>query len=109
MNDILNVIYSGLLTVGISVVGFFVKRCFGSLDGKAEKAELQKCAEEIKEFRSQYATKEEVREIRTQMTEMKSSINFLKEETVRKSDFIRVTGEISSKIDDLSKYLRGKL
>ncbi|MCM1419433.1 MAG: hypothetical protein NC084_09745 [Bacteroides sp.] len=108
MNEILNVIYSGLLTVGITVVGFFLKRCFSDLDGKAEKAELQKCAEEVKEFRSQYATKEEVREIRTQMNEMKSSIEFLKEETVRKSDFIRVTTEISAKIDDLSAYLRGK-
>lgn len=109
MNETLNLIYSGLLTVGISVVGFFVKRCFGSLDGKAEKSELQKCAEEIKEFRSQYATKEEVREIRNQMTEMKSSIDFLKENTVRKSDFIRITTEISSKIDNLSTYLRGKI
>lgn len=109
MNETLNLIYSGLLTVGISVVSFFLKRCFVNLDGKAEKAELQKCAEEVKEFRNQYATKEEVREIRTQMNEMKSSIEFLKEETVRKSDFIRVTGEISSKIDELSKYLRGKL
>lgn len=109
MNETLNLIYSGLLTAGISVVSFFLKRCFVNLDGKAEKAELQKCTEEVKEFRSQYATKEEVREIRNQMSDMKSSIEFLKEETVRKGDFIRVTGEISSKIDDLSKYLRGKL
>lgn len=109
MNEILNVIYSGLLTVGITIVGFFLKRCFNDLDGKAGKAELQKCAEEVKDFRNQYATKEEVREIRTQMSEMKSSIEFLKEETVRKSDFIRITTEISSKIDDLSTYLRGKI
>lgn len=109
MNETLNLIYSGLLTVGISVVSFFLKRCFVNLDGKAEKAELQKCAEEIKEFRNRYASKEEVREIRNQMSEMKSSIEFLKENTVRKDDFIRITGGISSKIDDLSTYLRGKL
>lgn len=108
MNETLNLIYSGLLTVGISVVSFFVKRCFSDLDGKAAKSELQKCTEEVKEFRNRYATKEEVREIRTQMKEMKTSIDFLKENTVRKDDFIRITGGISSKIDDLSTYLRGK-
>ena len=32
-----------------------------------------------------------------------------KEETVRKNDFVRVTAEISGKIDDLSSYLRGKI
>ncbi len=132
MDEILNVIYSSLLTIGIGVVGFFIKRCFSSLDGKADKTELekhvddfkdlrteieekaskgeiQKYAEEMKELRYQYATKEEIKDIRSQMNEMKSSIEFLKEETVRKSDFIRVTTEISGKIDDLSKYLRGKL
>lgn len=109
MEATLNVIYSGLLTVGITVVGFFLKRCFNELDGKAGKADTQKCNEEIREFRNQFASKEEVREIRTQMGEMKTSIDFLKEETVRKSDFIRITTEISAKIDDLSGYLRGKI
>lgn len=109
MDSILNVVYSGLLTVGITVVGFFLKRCFSDLDNKANKSDTQKCVEDIRDFRNQFASKEEVREIRTQMSEMKSSIDFLKEETVRKSDFVRVTTEISAKIDDLAAYLRGKI
>lgn len=155
MEEIMNNIYSALLTVGVSIIGFFVKRCFDSLDKKADKedcdkiaadviniredveqlpdrddihaiitdmkdikheiehkgdsADVQKLSEDIRSFRREYATKEELREIRSQMNEMKSSIDFLKEETVRKSDFVRVTTEISSKIDDLSSYLRGKL
>ena len=132
MEEIMNNIYSALLTVGVSIIGFFVKRCFDSLDKKADKSdfdaineefkgirheidqktssqEVDKISEDMKNFRREYATKEELKEIRSQMNEMKSSIDFLKEETVRKSDFVRVTTEISSKIDDLSSYLRGKL
>ena len=125
MDEIMNMIYSGLLTVGVGVVGFFLKRCFAQIDEKANKAdikslretvedkaeqsELDKTAEEIREFRQTYATKEQVRETQNQMKELKSSVEFLKENTVRKDDFVRVTTEISSKIDDLSAYLRGKI
>ena len=155
MEEILNHIYSTVLTLGIGVVGFFVKRSFDSLDKKADKEEykkvtddirairaeidqkssrddiqavaadykeikheieqkgsgeeIRKLSDDLKNFRKEYATKEELKEIRSQMNEMKSSIDFLKEETVRKSDFIRVTAEIAAKIDDLSSYLRGKI
>ena len=70
---------------------------------------VDKTADEIKEFRQTYATKEQMKETQNQMKELKSSVEFLKENTVRKDDFIRVTTEISSKIDDLSAYLRGKI
>lgn len=109
MDEILNVIYSGLLTVGISVLGFFIKRCFNDMDKKADKTDVEKCTEDVKEFRSIYATKEEVKEIRAQMNDMRESIEFLKENTVRKNDFVRVTTEISGKLDDLNTFLRGKL
>ncbi|MGN0619102.1 MAG: hypothetical protein ACI4J7_08790 [Ruminiclostridium sp.] len=109
MENLMDIIYNGVLTVGISIVGFFLKRCFTQLDSKAEKAELEKTKDEIKEFRQQYATKEQVKEIQSQMHDLKNSIDFLKEETVRKNDFVRVTAEISGKIDDLSSYLRGKI
>ena len=155
MEEIMNHIYSALLTIGVGVVGFFVKRSFDSLDKKADKedftkisdevktlrqdvellpdkedlhalvtdmrdirrdvehkcdcSDAQKVAEDLKGFRREFATKEELREIRSQMNEVKSSVEFLKENAVRKSDFVRVTADITSKIDDLSSYLRGKL
>ncbi len=125
MDEIMSTIYSGLLTVGVGVVGFFLKRCFSQIDEKAnktdikslketiedkvEQSELDKTADEIKEFRQTYATKEQMKETQNQMKELKTSVEFLKENTVRKDDFIRVTTEISSKIDDLSAYLRGKI
>ncbi len=109
MDEIMSTLYSGLLTVGIGVVGFFLKRCFSSLDNKAEKSDLEKTDREIDNFRRSYATKEELKEVKTQMKDIKDAVEFLKENTVRKNDFVRVTGEISSKIDDLSTYLRGKI
>ena len=132
MEEILNPIYSTVLTLGIGVVGFFVKRSFDSIDTKAGKdevkkavedikalreeleekspyGEVQRLADDIKNFRREYATKEELKEIRSQMNEVKASVEFLKENAVRKSDFVRVTADITSKIDDLSSYLRGKL
>lgn len=132
MEEILNRIYSTVLTLGIGVVGFFVKRSFDSIDTKAGKddvkkavedikalreeleekspsGEVQRLADDIKNFRREYATKEELKEIRSQMNEVKASVEFLKENAVRKSDFVRVTADITSKIDDLSSYLRGKL
>lgn len=125
MDEIMNTIYSGLLTVGVGVVGFFLKRCFSQIDekanksdvkslretieDKAEQTELNKTIDEIREFRQTYATKEQMKETQNQMKELKSSVEFLKENTVRKDDFVRVTTEISSKIDDLSAYLRGKI
>lgn len=109
MDNVMEIIYNGVLTVGISIVGFFLKRCFTQLDSKAEKTELEKTKDDVKEFRQQYATKEQVKEIRSQMSDMKESIEFLKEETVRKNDFVRITTEISGKIDELSAYLRGKI
>ena len=130
MEEILNHIYSTVLTLGIGVVGFFVKRSFDSIDTKAGKDEfkkavddikalheeleekspsgdVQRLADDVKSFQKEYATKEELKEIRSQIGEIKGSIDFLKEETVRKQDFIRITTEISSKIDDLASYLRG--
>lgn len=155
MEEIMNHIYSALLTIGVGVVGFFVKRSFDSLDKKADKedftkisdevktlrqdveqlpdrddlhalmsdmkeirhdvehkcdcADAQKVADDLKGFRREFATKEELKEIRSQMNEVKASVEFLKENAVRKSDFVRVTADITSKIDDLSSYLRGKL
>ncbi|MBR1833789.1 MAG: hypothetical protein IJ784_15390 [Ruminiclostridium sp.] len=155
MEEVLNHIYSVVLTLGISIVGFFVKRSFDNLDKKADKedckkvvddikalrsemeqksdsndlktvicdfkdirrevelksdcTDVQKLADDLKSFRKEYATKEELKEIRSQMNEVKASVEFLKENAVRKSDFVRVTADITSKIDDLSSYLRGKL
>lgn len=125
MDEIMSTIYNGLLTVGVTVVGFFLKRCFSQMDekanksdikslretieNKAEQTELDKTIDEIREFRQTYATKEQMKETQNQMKELKSSVEFLKENTVRKDDFVRVTTEISSKIDDLSAYLRGKI
>ena len=125
MDEIMSTIYNGLLTVGVTVVGFFLKRCVSQMDekankseiktlrteveGKAEQTELDKTIDEIREFRQTYATKEQMKETQNQMQELKSSVEFLKENTVRKDDFVRVTTEISSKIDDLSAYLRGKI
>jgi len=125
MDEVMSTIYSALLTVGVGVVGFFLKRCFSQIDekankaelkslrteveGKAEQSELDKTINEIRDFRHTYATKEQMKETQNQLKELKTSVEFLKENTIRKEDFVRITTEISGKIDELSTYLRGKI
>ncbi len=119
MEEIFNAILNIALTTGIGIITFFLKRSFGRLDACATKAEtkeiteemkneLKGCKEELKHLSEKYATKEEVGAIKERMDKLENGVEFLKENAVRKQDFVRVTAEINGKLDNIAEYLRGK-
>lgn len=114
MEEIFSTIVNFALTAGIGVIAFFLKRSFGRLENCATKAELEEtktdlkgCKEDLKHLSEKYATKEEVGAIKERMDKLESGVEFLKENSVRKQDFVRVTAEISGKLDNITDYLRG--
>ncbi|MCL2697936.1 MAG: hypothetical protein FWE74_07630 [Oscillospiraceae bacterium] len=95
-------IYATLLTLCIGIISFFVKRAFTQLDKKADKDELKECQKDLKGLHDRFATKEELAEIKTRMDKLDEGIEFLKENTIRKDDFIRLFTRLEKKIDDLN-------
>ena len=116
-------IYNLALTVGMGAITFFLKRSFDKLDSRASKSDLDELKEkvehsgeryasksdldELKEkidhADDKYATKAELRELKKSIEKIENSIDFLKENTVRNSEFIRTMTRLESKIDDLKR------
>lgn len=116
-------IYNIVLTAGLGVITFFLKRSFGKLDSRAGKSEVSELKTKIEHADEKYAGKSEVSELKTkiehadekyasklELNELKksiekieSNIDFLRENTVRSSDFVRVMSRLESKIDDLKR------
>lgn len=116
-------IYNLVLTVGMGAITFFLKRSFDKLDSRASKSDLDELKEkvehsgeryasksdldELKEkidhADDKYATKAELRELKKSIEKIENSIDFLKENTVRNSEFIRTMTRLESKIDDLKR------
>ena len=116
-------IYNLVLTVGMGAITFFLKRSFDKLDSRASKSDLDELKEKVEHsgerFASKsdldelkekidhaddkYATKAELRELKKSIEKIENSIDFLKENTVRNSEFIRTMTRLESKIDDLKR------
>lgn len=116
-------IYNLVLTLGMGAITFFLKRSFDKLDSRASKQDLDELKEkvehsgeryasksdldELKEkidhADDKYATKAELRELKKSIEKIENSIDFLKENTVRNSEFIRTMTRLESKIDDLKR------
>lgn len=96
-------IYNLLLTVGMGAITFFLKRSFDKLDSRASKDELNELKERMENADEKYASKAELRELKKSIEKIESSIDFLRENTVRSGDFIRIMTRLESKIDDLKR------
>ncbi|MCI5668794.1 MAG: hypothetical protein MR291_08570 [Oscillospiraceae bacterium] len=96
-------IYNMILTVGMGAITFFLKRSFDKLDSRASKSDLDELKEKIDHADDKYATKAELRELKKSIEKIENSIDFLKENTVRNSEFIRTMTRLESKIDDLKR------
>ena len=108
-------IYNMILTVGMGAITFFLKRSFDKLDSRASCSEV----EELKNKLASRASRSDVEELKdkiesadekyaskSELNELKKSIekiDFLKENTVRNSDFIRTMTRLETKIDDLKR------
>lgn len=94
-------IYNMILTVGMGAITFFLKRSFDKLDSRASKSEVDDLKDKLEHADEKYASKAELRELKKSIEKIESTIDFLKENTVRNSDFIRIMTRLESKIDDM--------
>lgn len=98
-----NTIYSLILTTAIGIITFFLKRSFDKLDSRASRAELNELKEKIENADDKYASKSELDTLKKQIDKIETNIDFLKENTVRNGDFVRMMTRLENKIDDLKK------
>lgn len=114
-------IYNMILTAGMGAITFFLKRSFDKLDSRASCSEVEELknklgsrasrsdVEELKDklesADEKYASKSELNELKKSIEKIENNIDFLKENTVRNSDFIRTMTRLETKIDDLKREL----
>lgn len=96
-------IYNMILTVGMGAISFFLKRSFDKLDSRASRSEVDELKGKIESADEKYASKAELRELKKSIEKIESSIDFLRENTVRSGDFIRVMTRLEEKIDNIRK------
>ena len=104
-------IYNMILTVGMGAITFFLKRSFDKLDSRASHSDV----EELKNKLASRASRSDVDELKDKLEsadekyasksieKIENNIDFLKENTVRNSDFIRTMTRLETKIDDLKR------
>lgn len=112
-------IYNMILTVGMGAITFFLKRSFDKLDSRASHSDVEELKNKLASRASRsdvdelkdklesddekYASKSELNELKKSIEKIENNIDFLKENTVRNSDFIRTMTRLETKIDDLKR------
>lgn len=116
-------IYNMILTAGMGAIAFFLKRSFDKLDSRASrsevdelkgkmesadernasKAELNELKGKIESADEKYASKTELNELKKSIEKIENNIDFLKENTVRNAEFVRLMSRLETKIDNLNR------
>jgi len=116
-----------ILTVGMGAITFFLKRSFDKLDsrashsdveelkndepgniknilpGRESRSDVDELKDKLESADEKYASKSELNELKKSIEKIENNIDFLKENTVRNSDFIRTMTRLETKIDDLKR------
>lgn len=96
-------VYNLILTAGMGVITFFLKRSFDKLDSRASKKEVVELKEKVERADEKYASKAELNELKKSIEKIEQNIDSLKENTVRSDDFVRTMTRLENKIDDLKR------
>lgn len=99
-NEVLNLIYQGVLTLLIGVVGYFLKRTMSEHDALRKKVEQMGQA---------YATKDEIRELKGKIDKISDDVDTVKLNYISKDDFFRQMAGVTStleRIDDKLERMR---
>ncbi|MBD5130874.1 MAG: aminoacyltransferase [Ruminococcaceae bacterium] len=96
-------VFNIVISAGMGVIVFFLKYFFDKLNSRASRAELNELKEKIEHADDKYASKSELDELKKQIDKIETNIDFLKENTVRNGDFVRMMTRLENKIDDLKK------
>ena len=103
----LDTIYNLILTGGMGIITFFLKRSFDNLDSRASKDELSELKETIKGFDDRYASKTELNEIKKVVDKISDKIDDIKDNSVRNEEFLRCFNRLEEKIDNIIDMRRG--
>lgn len=98
-----DVIFNIVISAGMGVIVFFLKYFFDKLNSRASRAELNELKEKVENADDRYASKSELDVLKKQIDKIETNIDFLKENTVRNGDFVRMMTRLENKIDDLKK------
>lgn len=96
-------VFNIVISAGMGVIVFFLKYFFDKLNSRASRAELNELKEKIETADDRYASKSELDVLKKQIDKIENNIDFLKENTVRNGDFVRMMTRLENKIDDLKK------
>ncbi len=96
-------VFNIVISAGMGVIVFFLKYFFDKLNSRASRAELNELKEKLENADDRYASKSELDVLKKQIDEIETNIDFLKENTVRNGDFVRMMTRLENKIDDLKK------
>ncbi len=96
-------VFNIVISAGMGVIVFFLKYFFDKLNSRASRAELNELKEKIENADDRYASKSELDVLKKQIDKIETNIDFLKENTVRNGDFVRMMTRLENKIDDLKK------
>ena len=96
-------VFNIVISAGMGVIIFFLKYFFDKLNSRASRAELNELKEKIENADDRYASNSELDVLKKQIDKIETNIDFLKENTVRNGDFVRMMTRLENKIDDLKK------
>ncbi len=96
-------VFNIVISAGMGVIVFFLKYFFDKLNSRASRAELNELKEKLENADDRYASKSELDVLKKQIDKIQTNIDFLKENTVRNGDFVRMMTRLENKIDDLKK------
>ena len=99
----LDAVFNWVLTGSIGVIGFFLKHFFDKLNSCASKGQLQDLQSKLDRADEKYASKSELDELKKSIEKIECNIDFLKENTVRSTDFVRTMTRLETKLDDMRR------
>ena len=95
-NEVLNLIYQGVLTLLIGVVGYFLKRTMSEHDALRKK---------VDQMGQVYATKDEIRELKGKIDKISDDVDEVKLSYITKEDFFRSISGVESKLERIDDKL----
>lgn len=95
----------------IAIIGYFLKRTIDRQDkvesdvnklkeNAVSEADFKELTAMVSELRDKFVSKEEMRELKDTIKEIKTSIDDIKDNTVRDKDFIRSITRLESMLDN---------
>ena len=114
-NEVVATVIGIIITAAVGTIGYFLKRTMSQLGNCATKSDVERIEDEVKEHKKdiktlndKYATKAELKEIKEDIADLRTSIEYLRENAIGREDFFRNISEVKDDIKDLKDFLMKK-